>query len=589
MVHGSAFHKIAEQFVQWLTRTEAKKASKMNDPDVLWDAMYEVAAEEKIDELTNALLSKGKSLESVLHMTACLQSFCRRLVELRHRTKGFRSWQDVFMVKEFSLPDVQFKFERTSIFISGQVDAVRTHPKYGIEIVDYKLSRGTNMKHDLLQLAIYAKLLTMKKPGLKFHGSIEYYLPDLQEVPCTPRDLQDLFTDMVWPVLHELAGVPAPTDRTRPSNGKISPEPTGTGAGGKIEPKPPEPPPPGLSEKIEKCFAAFKLNVEVLDQTEAPQLVRYTVKPAPGVKVVSLANRAEDLQVALGLDQPPLIEPGSDGVAIYIPKPKPDTILWEDVIKDPAYRNRKSPVVFPIGVSVTNDLLTADLADSNMCHVLVAGASGSGKSEFLKSLVAALMFNNSPSTLRLTLIDPKILTFGNLKGSPFLKEPVLTDIHSVIPCLERAVEEMDRRYKRLAEEKFENLMARYQKGLKDIPFYVIVFDEFADLILSGKDQKNAFESLVARIAAKGRAAGIHLVLATQRPDAKVVTGLIKSNLPLKVCLRVTTGTNSQIILDQGGGQALLGRGDLLCDRGKGIDRAQSPYITQEKLHEIAQI
>ena len=572
MVHGSAFHKIAEQFVQWLTRTAAKKASKLNDPDVLWDAMYEVAAEEKINELTNALLSKGKSLESVLHLTACLQTFCRRLVELRNRTKGFKIWQDVFMVKEFSLPDVQFKFERTSIFISGQVDAVRSHPDFGIEIVDYKLSRGTSMKHDLLQIAIYAKLLTMKKPGLKFHGSIEYYLPELQEVSYAPKDLQSLFTDMVMPVLQELAGMPAPEPQRE-----------------KVPPKPPKITLPGLSEKIEKCFAAFKLNVQVLDQTEAPQLVRYTVKPAPGVKVVSLANRAEDLQVALGLNQPPLIEPGSDGVAIFIPKPKPDTILWEDVIKDPAYRNRKSPVVFPIGMSVTNELLTADLADSNMCHVLVAGASGSGKSEFLKSLVAALMFNNSPSTLRMTLIDPKILTFGNLKGSPFLKEPVLTDIHSVIPCLERAIEEMDRRYKRLAEEKFENLMARYQKGLKDIPFYVIVFDEFADLILSGKEEKKDFESLVARIAAKGRAAGVHLVLATQRPDAKVVTGLIKSNLPLKVCLRVNSGTNSQIILDQGGGQALLGRGDLLCDRGKGIDRAQSPYITQEKLHEVAQI
>jgi S-DNA-T family DNA segregation ATPase FtsK/SpoIIIE len=142
---------------------------------------------------------------------------------------------------------------------------------------------------------------------------------------------------------------------------------------------------------------------------------------------------------------------------------------------------------------------------------------------------------------------------------------------------------MDMRYRRLNREGFENLSARFLAGKTDIPFYVIVFDEFADLILAGNEEKKEFEKLVARLASKGRAAGIHLVLTTQRPDSKIVTGLIKANLPLKICLRVTSATNSQIISDQNGGESLLGRGDLLCNRGKGIERAQSPYISQEEL------
>ncbi len=185
--------------------------------------------------------------------------------------------------------------------------------------------------------------------------------------------------------------------------------------------------------------------------------------------------------------------------------------------------------------------------------------------------------------MKLSIIDPKILTFGFFSACKFLTGPIINDADSAIPCLEAAVEEMEERYVRLASEEFENLSQRFSAGKTDIPFYVIIFDEFADLILAGKEEKKAFETLVSKLTAKGRAAGIHLVLTTQRPDRTIVTGLIKSNLPLKICLRVTTTTNSQIILDQGGGEALLGRGDLLCDRGKGIERAQSPYVSQDEL------
>ncbi len=170
-----------------------------------------------------------------------------------------------------------------------------------------------------------------------------------------------------------------------------------------------------------------------------------------------------------------------------------------------------------------------------------------------------------------------------------MAEPVIHDVTEAIACLEKAVHEMENRYKQLAEEGFKDLGSRIKAGRKDIPFYIILFDEFADLVLQGKKEKEAFEKLVARLAAKGRAAGIHLVLATQRPDRNIVTGIVKANLPLKICMKVTTATNSKIILDHAGGELLLGRGDLLCDRGKGIERAQSLYISQDELLSLAKI
>ena len=183
-------------------------------------------------------------------------------------------------------------------------------------------------------------------------------------------------------------------------------------------------------------------------------------------------------------------------------------------------------------------------------------------------------------------MDPKILTFGDLRDFPHIAGPLITDLNEAIARLEQAVEDMESRYRQLADEGFANLAERLRAGRTDLPFHVIVFDEFADLILAGKSEKVVFESLVARLAAKGRAAGLHLVLATQRPDRNIVTGTIKANLPLKVCLKVTNATNSQIILDEPGAEALVGRGDLLCDRGKGVERAQSPLVRAEDLQQL---
>ncbi len=571
-VYGSLFHRLVDDFVGWLVGSKRKAAALRDTPEI-WHELYERFAAGNLERI-----SKKGSLDSAYHLSEALKSFCERIAALRAGIPSFKTWQDLYLANEFLLKGVEFRLGGSSLFVSGRLDAVRFHPGHAVEVVDYKLSHGSRMKHDLVQLAIYTRLLALARPGLDFLGTLEYYEPKLHAVAVSRESLEALYADKILPILYEIAGAraprySAPTDPAAPPPRRV------------VKPKADR---HDLSAAIKRCFADFKLDVLVVGRQEAPQLTRYQVKPAPGVKVVSLANRADDLKVALALTATPVIEPAKGSVVIDIPKETPDIVYWREVIQRQEFASNKSPVAFPVGVGVDNNLLVADFADPNMCHSLVAGAAGSGKSEFLKSVVASLIRRNAPSALELTLIDPKILTFGGLPpGLQHLSEPVITDVSAAIPCLEKAVADMERRYKTMAKEGLENLSLRFSAGKTDIPYKVIVFDEFGDLVLAGSEEKKEFERLVARIAQMGRAAGVHLILTTQRPDRNVVTGLIKANLPLKICMRVVNSTNSNIVLDQTGGEKLLGRGDLLCDRGRGAERAQSPYLTQEELKALA--
>ena len=570
--YGTLFHRITDEFVGWLVESK-RKALALKDELRLWGELYERFAAAELERI-----AQRGNLDSALHLSEALKAFSARIAALRARTPSFQSWHDVYLANEFLLKDVTFKLGGSALRVSGKLDAVRFHPQDAVEVVDYKLTHGNQFKHDLVQLATYTKLLDLSRPGLKFKGTLEYYEPELHEVAVAKDDLEAIFKDMVEPILYELAGEKASASLPLKIAAEKKPA---LAMKGIVET-------PDLSEAIRKCFADFKLEVEVVGRQQAPQLIRYRVRPAPGVKVVSLANRADDLKVALSLAQTPAIEPSQGSVVIDIPKEKPDTVYWREVIRRQEFVSISSPVAFPVGVGVNNNLLVADFADPNMCHGLVAGVAGSGKSEFLKSVVASLISRSQPAKLKLTIIDPKILTFGSLSSFlPHLTEPVIIDVGAAIPCLTEAVADMTARYKTMAKENVENLSLRFKARKTDIPYRVIVFDEFADLILSGADAKKEFERLVARIAQMGRAAGIHLMLTTQRPDKNVVTGLIKANLPLKICMRVVNSTNSNIVLDQTGGEKLLGRGDLLCDRGKGVERAQSPYVTQEELRDLA--
>lgn len=337
-----------------------------------------------------------------------------------------------------------------------------------------------------------------------------------------------------------------------------------------------------MARRIVQGFAALNLEVRVSDCIAAPQLLRYRLHPGEGVRAVSLASRAKELQAALSLSEPPMIEAAPGHVTVDIPRSEPMPVPWSSIVLGPSTGGLMSPIAFPVGLGVKGQPVIADLANPGTCHMLVGGAAGSGKSEFLKTVVASLVSRNAPSSLRLAIMDPKFLTFGGIGQSPWLAHPVLSSLDEALILLRRSADEMEARCERLADEGFMNLRQRFEQGRTDVPFHVIIFDEFADLVLSGRSEKKDFEGLVSRIAAKGRAGGVHLILATQRPDRGIVSGLISANLPMKVCMKVAKDTHSRIILGEAGGESLLGRGDLLCDLGRGLVRCQSPIIGQEE-------
>jgi S-DNA-T family DNA segregation ATPase FtsK/SpoIIIE len=227
-----------------------------------------------------------------------------------------------------------------------------------------------------------------------------------------------------------------------------------------------------------------------------------------------------------------------------------------------------------------------NLAEPSTCHILAAGTTGSGKSEFLKAMLAGLASRLSPLELRFVLVDPKRVTFNFPKTCPYLEHPVAHTVEEAMPLVEKCFAETERRYALLEKRGLEHV--GQLKGKDALPRIVFVFDEFADL-MAERDTRKELESSLKRIGALARAAGIHLVLATQRPDKDVVTPLLKANLPTRICLRVDGERNSKIILDEEGGENLLGNGDLFWKRGGGIIRLQGAFVAKVELEKMIRL
>jgi len=592
---GILFHELACRFVQQLIDSESVDTpvedclKRFLDQEQLWDAVK--AFDSREPRLSDALTALAAHIERI-----------------RREAGVLSSWQELYVATELQVHQVLGVYENVTILLTGRCDVLRRQVRGGApEIVDYKLSSvgGTAVEHQL-QLALYARLLSQGANPMACRGTLELYSPQLAMVHFSHEELLGFFRKEIEPALRRMARQaleqnPAARqialDMVLRGSGDADASDPGVDVSIEAEPEPvarvAESEPvmrfssADPSRKIEEAFRSFRLEVAVIKRLEAPQVVRYLARPARGVKVTSLANRGEDLQVALGLKSRPLVFAGPGYVCIDVEKPSPDVVTWAEVLRRDELKSTASPVAFPVGLAVDGSLATADFSDGNMAHALVAGASGSGKSEFLKSLVASLISRNVPGTLSLSVIDPKILTFAALEGSPFLREPVISDVARAMRCLRDSIDEMDRRYRLLRNEGFENLTQRLAAGKRTIPYRVLVFDEFADLVLSSRDARREFEHRVALLAGKGRAAGIHLVLATQRPDREILTGLVKANLPLKLCFRVVNAANSQIVLGEAGAETLLGKGDLLADLGGGLIRAQAPYLTKEEFERVS--
>jgi S-DNA-T family DNA segregation ATPase FtsK/SpoIIIE len=334
-----------------------------------------------------------------------------------------------------------------------------------------------------------------------------------------------------------------------------------------------------------------RLAVEGLGYVCGPSFIRLKIRPdaSKGTTVRKIEKTDEDLQVALGLPSPPMIAPQSGCVSVDVPRAARQTLSLADMMKTAASTQPKSEAAFPLGLDIDGRVFWVDLAEPIMTSVLIGGTSGSGKSVLLRSAVISLLSYAPRDSLSFTLIDPKRVTFTDLKTLRCLEEgKLLLDTEDAMEALSATVEEMERRYALMEDADVSDVSGYNEKSAKlgaaRLKRRVLIIDEYADMIVSSKTRAT-LELFVQRICQKGRAAGIHLILATQRPDAKVVTGVIKANLQLRVALKVTSQANSQIILGEGVGQAqyLLGHGDLLVGGSVPLQRLQAPLASPDML------
>ena len=362
------------------------------------------------------------------------------------------------------------------------------------------------------------------------------------------------------------------------------------------------------SRLIEKKLKDFGVEVRVVAAAPGPVITRYEIEPATGVKGSQVVNLARDLARSLSLVSIRVVEtiPGKNYMALELPNAKRQVILLSEVLGSRVYNDAKSMLTMGLGKDIVGNPVVADLA--KMPHCLVAGTTGAGKSVGINAMILSLLYKADPQEVRLLLIDPKMLEMSVYEGIPHLLAPVVTDMRQAAHGLNWCVAEMEKRYKLMSKMGVRNLAgfnvklqeARAQgefignpfsltpeqpEPLETLPHIVVVIDELADLMMVvGKK----IEELIARLAQKARAAGIHLILATQRPSVDVITGLIKANIPTRIAFQVSSKIDSRTILDQMGAEALLGMGDMLyLPSGTGFpQRVHGAFVSDEEVHRV---
>ncbi|ELK0685236.1 cell division protein FtsK, partial [Campylobacter jejuni] len=340
-----------------------------------------------------------------------------------------------------------------------------------------------------------------------------------------------------------------------------------------------------LLEKLRR----FKIGGDVISTYVGPVVTTFEFRPSADVKVSRILNLQDDLTMALMAKsiriQAPI--PGKDVVGIEVPNDEIQTIYLREILQSEVFKNAKSPLTIALGKDIVGNAFVTDL--KKLPHLLIAGTTGSGKSVGINSMLLSLLYRNSPKTLRLMMIDPKMLEFSIYNDIPHLLTPVITDPKKAVNALSNMVAEMERRYRLMADAKTKNIENYNEKmkelGGEELPFIVVIIDELADLMMTaGKD----VEFYIGRLAQMARASGIHLIVATQRPSVDVVTGLIKANLPSRISYKVGQKIDSKVILDAMGAESLLGRGDCLFTPPgtSSIVRLHAPFTSEFEIEKI---
>lgn len=344
---------------------------------------------------------------------------------------------------------------------------------------------------------------------------------------------------------------------------------------------------------LEDTLESFHVDAHVVQVTQGPAVTRYEIQPGPGVKVSKIVGLADDIALNLRAKsiriEAPI--PGKAAVGIEVENEHIQMVRIREIIGSKEFRQAKSRISFAVGKDIAGNAIVADL--KGMPHLLIAGATGSGKSVCINSIITSILYKASPDEVKLVLIDPKVVELGNYNGIPHLLIPVVTDPGKAAAALNWAVSEMTDRYKKFADENvrdlktFNNKMESQDRADEKMPQVVIIIDELADLMMAAPNQ---VEESICRLAQLARAAGMHLIVATQRPSVDIITGLIKANIPSRIAFAVSSQFDSRTILDMNGAEKLVGKGDMLFNpQGSGKPlRVQGTFISDEEINRVIQ-
>lgn len=621
---GATFHRIVERFSRSVTsppngfgtlargapldEIEANLRGWLLDlliDEILADPAYATMPGE-VDDLAEALR------EFARHLTARLAKFntepCQALRQLLHA--GERTVEAVLG------PD--------GPLVHGRLDAIYADSEGALDVVEYKLTDEANHQLDQAQVALYRELLRTAE-GEDARPLVLRFLPLLREVSMTPEASDAFLRTHVLPVVNAmprwaLEPLRAPATERRdlcpacpvakacsetypahlaarddPPMAAARPRPAAAGAA--LDPA--HPPAVAASSTDEEGQAeAEALKTRILEELRRqgttascprPPIVGATLYvigvSRPRGSVSHLDRAAEDVRHRLAAEDGVDIEYEKAGGhrRFVVQRPNPRRILLGPLLEARRQWLMDRPGRFIVGECPDGDILCADFSDSSTAHLLVAGQTGSGKSVLIQSIVASLVQFHGPSAIRFTLVDPKRVTFNGASFlsavSAHLDGPVRYDIEETLPAIEQLVDAMEERYKLFERAKVSDIgeFNEQANAAEQLERRILIIDEFQDLVVD-KSSGQSFFSGVRRLGAKARAAGIHLILATQRPDRDVVPPIVKANLGGKIALQVATKTNSRIILDEGGAERLRGKGDLLANLGRGLVRAQAPLL-----------
>ena len=339
------------------------------------------------------------------------------------------------------------------------------------------------------------------------------------------------------------------------------------------------------ARQLEQTLRDFGVDASINQVTVGPTITRYEIQPKPGVKVSKIVNLTDDIALSLAAKsirmEAPI--PGKSAIGIEVPNDEPQMVSAREIIESSEFNNFKSPLAMGLGKDVSGKIIIGDI--SKMPHLLIAGSTGSGKSVCVNTLITSILYKAKPDEVKLMLIDPKVVELANYNGIPHLLIPVVTDAKKAANALCWAVTEMNRRYKLFADTQVKDITSYNDKTDNPLPKIVIIIDELADLMMVSA---NEVEDYICRLAQMARAAGMHLIVATQRPSVDVITGVIKANIPSRIAFAVSSQTDSRTIIDMGGAEKLLGKGDMLFYPlgASKPRRLQGAFISEEESDKV---